>query len=144
MARGIISCGFGDQDCKLLNFQIKNVNLCFFLLLHNSENVHSFETMRRRSRGADDTPRTCFALLYFFLIPSLTLTGASWTGEEVPGESHPTHHKPFGSTSITLSGPVGECSATKAAICNLSVCHAAKGFVVGFLLLNTYFPKQTG
>lgn len=88
----------------------------FSLLLHNLENVHSIETMRHRSRGMDDTPCTHSALSYFFPILSLTLTGASWTGEEVPGKSYPTHHNPFGSTSTTLSGPVGEYLATKAAI----------------------------
>lgn len=88
----------------------------FSLLLHNLENVHSIGTTRHRSRGVDDTPRTRFALSYFFSILSLTLTGGPWTGEEVPGESYPTHHNPFGSTSTTLSGPVGKYLATKAAI----------------------------
>lgn len=71
----------------MLNFQTKpcEINHCkpskkcqpfffFLFLLHNLENVHSIETTRHRSRGADDTPCTCFELSYFFLILSLTLT----------------------------------------------------------------------
>lgn len=62
MARGIVSCGFWDQDCKLLDFQIKpcETNHCkpskscwLFFFFSFLENVHGIETTRHRSRGAD-------------------------------------------------------------------------------------------
>lgn len=94
MARGIVSCGFWDQDCKLLDFQIKpcETNHCkpskscwLFFFFSFLENVHGIETTRHRSRGADGAALTGCGRSS----SCLSFTGASWTGEEVPGGSCP-------------------------------------------------------
>lgn len=93
---------------NLLNFQIKpyDFNHCkpskksqpSFCPFFSTWKV--FTALKQRGIGVDNTPHTCFALSYFFPVLSLILTGASWTGEEIPGESYPAHHNPFGSALL--------------------------------------------
>lgn len=146
MARGIVSCGFGGQDCKLLDFQIKlcETNHCkpskscwFFPFLF----LQMFTALKQGGVGAG-VRMVQPSMVAYDRHPLSELHWCLLDRRGGPRRVLP-HHNPFASISATLSGPLGECSATKAATSDLSVCLAAKGFVVAFLFLNAYFPKQT-
>lgn len=124
-ARGIVSCGFGDQDCKLLNFQIKpyDFNHCkpskkmsafiLSLLLHNLGSVHSIETMRHKSGWY-----TQHMFCTFILLPS-PVFDLNWCLLDRRGGSRwllPHPSQPLWFSLTTLSGPAGEYLTTKAAI----------------------------
>lgn len=97
MARGIVSCGFGDQDCKLLDFQIKPCETnhckprksCWFFSFSFLENVHSIETRRCRSRGADGAALTGCVRSSSSLWASLVPPGQERRSQVSPAPSQP-------------------------------------------------------
>lgn len=124
-ARGIVSCGFGDQDCKLLNLQIKpydfshckpskkcQPSFCPF----SFTTWKVFTALKQRGIGVDDTLHTRFALSFFFPSPVFDL---NWCLLDRRGDSRwilPHPSQPLWFSLTTHSAPAGEYITTKAAI----------------------------
>lgn len=143
MARGIVSCGFGDQDCKLLDFQIKpceishckpseNCWLHYYSFFSSSSSsfttLKMFTALKQWSVGAGVQAVQPSPVVHI-RHPVFELQWRLMGRRGDPRRVLP-HHNPFASISATLSGPLGEYSATKAATQNLSLCLVAKGLLL--------------
>lgn len=122
---------FQIKPCKISHCKpSKNCRLHYFfffllLLLYNLENVHSIETMKRRCRVQTAQPSPVVHIHHPVFELHWCLLGRRGDPRRVL-----PHHNPFASISATLSGPLGEYSATKAATQNLSLRLVAKDLLL--------------